>query len=404
MKKRYKKIFLALPVVSLPTFLTISCVNNESKDNQFFNKNIDFSKSIGKKNSIIENNVVNEPEKQANPESTPTNNDSSNNPNKDKISESSSNSDVNPKTNTNNDSNKKENELGNEDKNNGAPEKENQPLDSGNNNEKENNDLKVQNISIIYDDTGELYSVILNTNKSNWNFIEAQKYSLSYTLYNDDKVSGKRIITKGNIENDKPSSLVFFEENIENYKNISIDSLNYNEFEVDLSNLVKEFPFPKKQNVENDAEPAGEDNNEATPQDNPNKKTEASGTEIDNSHFDSNAPFNIVSLEFKKDIDIPDEVELVVQLDKDIEDSIAETVSIELTKYINETEMSEEKLRFNVNIYAKRLNKNTLNLDLFELEPSTKYKVTKLLAGSNSINLPSSNTEFTTHQAETANE
>ncbi|EIE41817.1 hypothetical protein MCANUFG4_01986 [Mycoplasmopsis canis UFG4] len=404
MKKRYKKIFLALPVVSLPTFLTISCVNSESKDNQFFNKNIDFSKSIGKKNGIIENNVVNEPEKQTTPESTPTNNDSSNKPNKDKISESSSNSDANQKTNTNNDSNKKENELGNEGKNNGAPEKENQPLDDENNKEKENNDLKVQNISIIYDDTGELYSVILNTNKSNWNLREAQKYSLSYTLYNDDKVSGKRIITKGNIENDKPSSLVFFEENIENYKNISIDSLNYNEFEVDLSNLVKEFPFPKKQNVENDAEPAGEDNNEATPQDNPNKETEASGIEIDNSHFDSNAPFNIVSLEFKKDIDIPDEVELVVQLDKDIEDSIAETVSIELTKYINETEMSEEKLRFNVNIYAKRLNKNTLNLDLFELEPSTKYKVTKLLAGSNSINLPSSNTEFTTHQAETANE
>ncbi|EIE40036.1 hypothetical protein MCANUF31_02016 [Mycoplasmopsis canis UF31] len=403
MKKRYKKIFLALPVVSLPTFLTISCVNNESKDNQFFNKNIDFSKSIGKKNSIIENNVVNEPEKQTNPESTPTNNDSSNKPNKDKNSESSSNSDANPKTNTNNDSNKKENELGNEGKNNGTPEKENQPLDDENNKEKENNDLKVQNISIIYDDTGELYSVILNTNKSNWNFIEAQKYSLSYTLYNDDKVSGKRISTKGNTENDKPSSLVFFEENIENYKNISIDSLTYNKFEVDLSNLVKEFPFPKKQNAENDAEPAGEDNNEATPQDNPNKETEASGTEIDNSHFDSNAPFNIVSLEFIKDIDIPDEVELVVQLDKDIEDSIAKTVFIELTKYINETEMSEEKLRFNV-IPVKRLNKNTLNLDIYDLEPSTKYKVTKLLAGSNSINLPSSNTEFTTHQAETANE
>ncbi|EIE41606.1 hypothetical protein MCANUFG1_01991 [Mycoplasmopsis canis UFG1] len=404
MKKRYKKIFLALPVVSLPTFLTISCVNSESKDNQFFNKNIDFSKSIGKKNSIIENNVVNEPEKQTTPESTPTNNDSSNKPNKDKISESSSNSDANPKTNTNNDSNKKENELGSEGKNNGAPEKENQPLDSGNNNEKENNDLKVQDISIIYDDTGELYSVILNTNKSNWNLKEAQKYSLSYTLYNDDKVSGKRIITKGNIENDKPSSLVFFEENIENYKNISIDSLTYNEFEVDLSNLIKEFPFPKKQNVENNPEPVGEDNNEATPQDNPNKEAEASGTEIDNSHFDSNAPFNIVSLEFKKDIDIPDEVELVVQLDKDIEDSIAKTVSIELTKYINETEMSEEKLRFNVNIHLKRLNKNTLNLDLFELEPSTKYKVTKLLTGSNSINLPSSNTEFTTHPVTTTNE
>ncbi|AKF40998.1 hypothetical protein AAW50_00905 [Mycoplasmopsis canis] len=403
MKKRYKKIFLALPVVSLPTFLTISCVNNESKDNQFFNKNIDFSKSIGKKNRIIENNVVNEPEKQTNPESTPTNNDSSNKPNKDKISESSSNSDANPKTNTNNDSNKKENELGNEDKNNGTPEKENQPLDSGNNNEKENNDLKVQNISIIYDDTGELYSVILNTNKSNWKTNEALKYSLSYTLYNDVKASGKRNKAIGSTDDDKPSSLIFFEENIENYKNISIDSLTYNGFEVDLSNLVKEFPFPKKQNVENDAEPAGEDNNEATPQDNPNKEIEASGTEIDNSHFDSNAPFNIVSLEFIKDIDIPDEVELVVQLDKDIEDSIAKTVSIELTKYINETEMSEEKLRFNV-IPVKRLNKNTLNLDLYDLEPSTKYKVTKLLTGSNSINLPNSNTEFMTHQAETANE
>ncbi|EIE39820.1 hypothetical protein MCANPG14_02061 [Mycoplasmopsis canis PG 14] len=403
MKKRYKKIFLALPVVSLPTFLTISCVNNESKDNQFFNKNIDFSKSIGKKNSIIENNVVNEPEKQTTPKSTSTNNDSSNKPNKDKISESSSNSDANPKTNTNNDSNKKENELGNEDKNNDTPEKENQLLDSENNKEKENNDLKVQNISIIYDDTGELYSVILNTNKSNWKTKEALKYSLSYTLYNDVKASGKRNKAIGSTDDDKPSSLIFFEENIENYKNISIDSLTYNGFEVDLSNLVKEFPFPKKQNVENDAEPAGEDNNEATPQDNPNKETEASGTEIDNSHFDSNAPFNIVSLEFIKDIDIPDEVELVVQLDKDIEDSIAKTVSIELTKYINETEMSEEKLRFNV-IPVKRLNKNTLNLDIYDLEPSTKYKVTKLLTGSNSINLPNSNTEFMTHPVTTTNE
>ncbi|UWD34573.1 hypothetical protein [Mesomycoplasma molare] len=364
MKKKYKKIFFSFSTVILPSFFVISCEKNQLNDENLFNEKIDFSKIIGKNNSIIINENVNlEKEKT-----------------KIETEEKENEKEINKDNNTSN------NVPGNEinDKKEDAIEKNDADSSSSVN----NSTLVLDNAQLFFDDDLESFSLEVRTNKENLDFREAQKFYFTYKLYNVEGSEEEIIRKPSSFDSDKSSKLILFIENEKNFKKLKIQSVEYLKDQLDISNINQELSFPNKEPKETiDGEMNSGNHSEGD---------ESLDSNTSTTGEDSDAILSVSSISVEVDELLQNEATLSLRLNKEIEKESAQNIKIKLKKYINTTETEEVEIEYTINHPIKTNKTNLVSADLFDLEYNTKYEISSIKYDSNFITFPSSNAIFQT--------